>query len=254
MKGSAMLRTENLCKYFGGVRALDGVNIYVEKEEILGIIGPNGAGKTTLFNVISGFYKPTKGHVFYMNKRIDRLPPAKIAKMGISRTFQIVKPFRDLTVLQNVIVACGKDYYFGISFVKSYYRKDIIEKATRILEEVGLSEYKDSPAKVLPIGHLRRLEIARALALDPQILLLDEPTAGMSHKEAVEIMKLVSTLREERGVTIMLVEHNMKVAMELSDRMYVLNYGKIIAEGPPEEIKKNPVVIEAYLGSGYKVG
>jgi len=249
-----ILRTEDLCKYFGGIKALDHVNIHVRKGEILGIIGPNGAGKTTLFNVVSGFYKPTKGAVFFMGRRISGLHPAKIARIGIGRTFQITRPFKNLTVLQNVMAACGRDAYFGLSFFKKYRTPEVVEEAMSIIEDVGLADYADQPAKVLPIGHMRRLEIARALALRPKLLLLDEPTAGMSAKEIEEISELVRRLRDEKGITIMLVEHNMRVAMGLSDRMYVLNYGKVIAEGTPEEVRENPLVIEAYLGRGYAAG
>jgi len=246
-----ILHTEDLCKYFGGIKALDHVNIYVRKGEILGIIGPNGAGKTTLFNVITGFYRPTRGAVFFVGKKISGLHPAKIAKMGIGRTFQITRPFKNLTVLQNVIAACGRDAYFGLSFLKRYRTPEVVEEALRIIKDVGLTDYVDQPAKVLPIGHMRRLEIARALALKPKLLLLDEPTAGMSAKEIEEISELVRRLRDEMGITIMLVEHNMRVAMGLSDRMYVLSYGKVIAEGTPEEVRENPLVIEAYLGRSH---
>jgi len=246
-----ILHTEDLCKYFGGIKALDHVNIYVRKGEILGIIGPNGAGKTTLFNVITGFYRPTRGAVFFVGKKISGLHPAKIAKMGIGRTFQITRPFKNLTVLQDVIAVSGRGAYFGLSFLKRYRTPEVVEEALRIIKDVGLTDYVDQPAKVLPIGHMRRLEIARALALKPKLLLLDEPTAGMSAKEIEEISELVRRLRDEMGITIMLVEHNMRVAMGLSDRMYVLSYGKVIAEGTPEEVRENPLVIEAYLGRSH---
>ena len=179
---------------------------------------------------------------------------SEIARMGIGRTFQITRPFKNLTVLQNVMAACGRDAYFGLSFFRKYRTPKVVEEAMSIIEDVGLADYADQPAKVLPIGHMRRLEIARALALRPRLLLLDEPTAGMSAKEIEEISELVRRLRDEKGITIMLVEHNMRVAMGLSDRMYVLNYGKVIAEGTPEEVRENPLVIEAYLGRGYAAG
>jgi branched-chain amino acid transport system ATP-binding protein len=245
-----LLETNNLCKYFGGVTALERVNIQVNKGEILGIIGPNGAGKTTLFNVISGFLKPTAGEIFFEGKSIQGLPANKVARLGIARTFQVVRPFKNFTVFQNVLAACGCFDYKGISFFRLRSKSEYFEKVNQIIKYTGLEKFKDTIAATLPLGYQRRLEIARALALNPKLLLLDESMSGMSYDETVGIAELVKKLRE-KGLTIMLIEHDMRLAMSLSDRIYVLNYGQIIAEGKPDEIAHNPKVIEAYLGVEY---
>lgn len=247
-----ILETKDLCKYFGGIRAIDGVSIVVKKGELLGVIGPNGAGKTTLFNLITGYLKPDKGKIIYEGREIQGLSPATIASMGIARTFQIVRPFKNLSVLDNVLIACGLKSYSGLSFVKRWDRDEYLKKAENIIKRVGLEEYTHTPAKNLPLGHLKRLEIARALALNPRLLLLDEVVAGLNRTEIEEIKSVIKELRS-MGLTIMLVEHNVPVAVELSDRMYVLNFGKVIAEGPPGEVIRNRQVIEAYLGEEYAV-
>ena len=245
-----MLSIKHVSKRFGGLRALDDVNIEVKKGEILGVIGPNGAGKTTLFSIISGFLKPTSGKIIFEGKEIQGKPPAKIVKMGIARTFQIVKPLKNLTVFENILTASGYQNYFGLSFMKKWDVEEYKRKADELIELVGLENYRDTISGSLPLGLQKRIEIAKALALDPKILLLDEPTAGMSYEESNEIKELIKDVRD-RGVTIMLVEHNVPFAVELSDRMYVLSYGKIIAEGLPDEIVKNEKVIAAYLGGEY---
>ena len=250
MGREVILETKDLAKHFGGVRAVDGVDIKVYRGELLGIIGPNGAGKTTFFNLVTGFLKPTRGKIIYEGREIQGLPPYKIARMGIARTFQIVRPLKNLTVFENVVTACGYRDYWGFSFVKPWDREDYLDKAERLLREVGLEDYAYKQAGTLPLGYLRRLEIARALAIDPKILLLDESMSGMSVEEIEEIKALIRKLRR-KGLTILLVEHNVPVAVELSDRMYVLNFGRIIAEGKPEEVVRNKSVIEAYLGAGY---
>jgi len=244
-----ILKTENLSKYFGGVKALENVNIKVYRGEILGIIGPNGAGKTTLFNLISGFLKPSSGKIYFEDKQIQGLPASKIAKMGIARTFQIVRPFKEFTVFENVLAACAYLEYDGFSFMK-INKKKYIERANEIIKYTGLEKFKDKLASTLPLGYQRRLEIARALALNPKLILLDETMSGMSHEEKNEIMELIKKIRE-KGLTIILIEHDMKVSMKISERIYVLNYGQVIAEGKPDEIARNTKVIEAYLGSEY---
>jgi len=247
-----VLSIQNISKRFGGLHALENVNIEVKKGEILGVIGPNGAGKTTLFSIISGFLKPTAGKVIFEGKEIQGFPPARIVKMGIARTFQIVKPLKNLTVFENILTATGYRNYFGLSFMKKWDMEEYKTKADEIIEEIGLKKYRDVVSGSLPLGLQKRIEIAKALALDPKLLLLDEPTAGMSHEESNEIKRLIVDLRN-RGITIMLVEHNVPFAVELSDRMYVLSYGKIIAEGVPEDIIKNEKVIAAYLGGEYAI-
>ena len=245
-----MLKIVNLSKNFGGLKALSNVNMEVKKGEILGVIGPNGAGKTTLFSIISGFLKPSSGKIIFEDVEIQGMAPAKIVKLGIARTFQIVKPLKSLTVFENVLTACGYKNYFGLSFLKKWKDDKYMRKADEIIRLVGLEKYRDNVSGALPLGLQKRIEIARALALDPKLLLLDEPTAGMSYEESNEIKELIKRLRE-MGITIMLVEHNVPFAVELTDRMYVLSYGEIIAEGTPEEIVKDERVIEAYLGGGY---
>ncbi len=228
---------------------MNNVNIRVEKGEVLGIIGPNGAGKTTLFNLITGFLKPTSGKIIFEGREIQGLPPAKIVKLGIARTFQIVKPLKRLTVFQNVLIACGYKNYFGLSFMRGWRRDEYFRKAESIIRMVGLEDYAEIEAGLLPLGYQKRLELARALAVDPKLLLLDEPTAGMSYEESSEIKEIIKNIRRS-GITIMLVEHNVPVAVELSDRMYVLNYGEIIAEGDPSSVIEDRRVVEAYLGVG----
>ncbi|MEM4488954.1 MAG: ABC transporter ATP-binding protein [Desulfurococcaceae archaeon] len=247
-----ILETKDLCKYFGGIKAVEGVNIFIKRGELLGIIGPNGAGKTTLFNLITGYLKPTKGKIIYERREIQGLPPAKIVSMGIARTFQIVRPFKNLSVFENVLIACGLKNYYGLSFVKRSDGDEYLKKAEGIVKKLGLEDYAHVPAKNLPLGYLKRLEIARALALDPKLLLLDEVMSGLNKIEIEEVKGVIKEVRS-MGLTVVLVEHNVPVAVELSDRMYVLNFGKVIAEGSPEEIVRDKRVIEAYLGEEYAI-
>ncbi len=243
-----ILRTEKVSKYFSGLKAVDGVDVEVWEGELLGLIGPNGAGKTTLFNLISGFLKPTSGKIFFRERRIDGLRPHVIAAMGVGRTFQIVKPFSEMTVMENILAALGHPFYPRLeAFSSSYFSPSALREARDILEKTGLTRYAEMRAGDLPIGIKRQVEIARALALRPSLLLLDEPAAGLIHEELEQLSGLIRRLNAE-GITIILVEHNMPFAMELCQRMVVLAHGQVIAEGKPEEIRKNPRVIEAYLG------
>ncbi len=243
-----LLEVRELAHHFGGLRAVDGVSFVLEQGEILGLLGPNGAGKTVTFNLISGVYKPSGGEIRFDGRRIDGLPPHAIAALGIGRTFQIVKPFTSLTVLENVLVARGIDRYgHAASLWTSWRSRREREAAMALLERVGLADLAGRKAGLLPLGNLRRLEIARALAVGHKLLLLDESFSGLRHEEIARLEILVRDIRAQ-GLTVLLIEHNMRVAMGLSDRIVVMEYGKKLAEGTPEAIQRDERVIEAYLG------
>jgi len=243
----SQLRVQNVSKRFGGLLALQDVS-FETNHEILGLIGPNGAGKTTLFNVISGFLSPTEGQVYYKDQSIHRYRPHQIVEMGIARTFQIVKPFSDLTVMENVLSGCGMPKYpTRKAFSERYNLPENKQAAAEILELTGLTRWTATRAKELPIGLQRRLEIARALATGPQFLLLDEPAAGLVAHEAQELSDLIKTLHAQ-GRNIIVIEHNMSFAMNLAQRVIVLAQGEIIAQGTPAEIQADERVINAYLG------
>jgi branched-chain amino acid transport system ATP-binding protein len=241
-----ILEAINVAKSYGGLKVLTDVNFQVNKGEILGIIGPNGAGKTTFMNLISCLTPITGGVIKYKGEVINNKKPYEIAKLGIARTFQIVKPFTGLTVLENVMVGA----FYGKNQVNS--KKDAIKIAEESLEIVGLSEFKDKDPRILPLAKRKKLEVARALAMGPELLLLDEVMAGLNPKELDEMLLEIKKLKE-KGITIIAIEHVMKAIMEISERIVVLHLGKKIAEGKPEEIVRNPEVIEAYLGSKYKM-
>lgn len=233
-----IIEVKGVSMFFGGLAALNDVSFELKKGEILGLIGPNGAGKTTLFNVINGFYSPFKGVVLFRGQKISGLKPHKICKLGIARTFQVVKPLQRMTVFDNVIAS---------SFLRAKNRSEAEAIAIDTLKFTGLYNDRDIISKGLPLGKRKKLEIARALATGPQVLLLDESFAGLNPHELDESIDIIRKIKE-KGITIMIIEHHMKVIMSISDRIVVLNYGEKIAEGTPDEIANNPVVIEAYLG------
>jgi branched-chain amino acid transport system ATP-binding protein len=244
----AILEVRALSKEFDGLRALDKVSFRAEGGEILGIIGPNGAGKTTLFNIISGIYPPSGGEINFKGKSILRLKPYQVSRLGIGRTFQIVRPFQNLDVETNVLVAFGHRVYPSLWKSVGPSRQPEIQKEVQaLIDKVGLQPYLKKIAKNLPLGFKKRLEIARALALNPHLLLLDEPSAGLRFEESAQLMELIRQVRDQ-GIGVLLIEHNMHVVMDLCKRIVVLDHGSKIAEGSPEEIRSNSLVIQAYLG------
>lgn len=245
---------------FGGLHAIQDLDLHIGENEIVAIIGPNGAGKTTFFNCVTGIYKPTYGSVnitsptIGFSEKINSLKPNVITEKGLARTFQNIRLFQNMTVLENVMIGRhtrSKSSIFGAIFRDKATRKeeeDIVEFSYDILKKIGLEKFINEYAKNLPYGEQRRLEIARALATEPFLLLLDEPAAGMNPNETKELDNLIEKIREEEKISILLIEHDMKLVMSISDRIYVMDYGRRIATGTPDEIKNNKKVIKAYLG------
>lgn len=230
----------DVTKDFAGLRALDAVSLRLEQGEILGLIGPNGSGKTTLINIITGFLKPSAGRIWLDGTELTGLPPHKIAPLGLARTFQTIKLFMNLTVRENVEVAAVS---VGLA------RQEAGRRADEMLEMLGAADLADMQAGSLPYGAERRVEIARALAANPRYLLLDEPAAGLNEAESEELLETLASIPKEFGCGLLIVDHDMRLIMRLCDRLHVLNYGKTISEGNPDEVRKSPAVIEAYLGA-----
>ncbi|TVR90064.1 MAG: ABC transporter ATP-binding protein [Spirochaetaceae bacterium] len=254
-----VLDVQKLTMDFGGLRAVDHVDLHIQHGEIVALIGPNGAGKTTFFNCVTGMYKPTGGEIKAGRpeaeiQSIKGLKPHIITKHGLARTFQNIRLFPEMTVLENVMI--GRDCRLKSGIIGAIFRDprtraeeaQVVKDSLLILDKIGLAQWANEAAMNLPYGAQRRLEIARALATEPFLLLLDEPAAGMNPHETRQLVELIRRLRDEENLSIFLIEHDMSLVMNLSERIYVMDYGKLIASGKPEEVKKDPVVIKAYLG------
>lgn len=253
-----LLEVDKLTKNFGGLAAVSDVNMHIDENELVGLIGPNGAGKTTIFNLLTGTYVPSEGKITFnvdgKEEILNNKKPYVIARMGISRTFQNIRLFKDMTVMDNVLVAMTSHYkepfISTILRFPSFYNTEetMREKVIDLLSIFGMEDKVDSLAKNLPYGEQRKLEIVRALATNPKLLYLDEPAAGMNPQETAELTQLIRKIHTEFNITIILIEHDMSLVMDICERIYVLEYGRVIAEGNPESIKENPRVIQAYLG------
>ncbi|RKD24439.1 high-affinity branched-chain amino acid ABC transporter ATP-binding protein LivG [Ammoniphilus oxalaticus] len=254
MTTAPLLRVSGAGIQFGGLKAVSDVHMEVNEGELIGLIGPNGAGKTTCFNLLTGVYMPTEGEISLEGQRLNGLAPFKITRKGISRTFQNIRLFKELSVLDNVKVAyhslARHSMFSSIFRLPSHFKeeREMEQKAIEFLSVFDLDGLKDETAKNLPYGQQRRLEIARALAAEPKLLLLDEPAAGMNPQETMELMDLIAFIREKFDLTIILIEHDMQLVMGICERIYVLDHGQLIAEGDPNFVRNHPKVIEAYLG------
>ena len=253
----ALIELKNVTKVFGGIVAVKNVSFSVEKDEIIGLIGPNGAGKTTIFNLITGVYDATEGKIIFQGRDITGENPVTIVKSGIARTFQNIRLFNKLSVLENIrtVLFRKADYNLANALLRTpkvvRIEKKLCDKSLEFLEVVGLTDYINNRADSLPYGLQRKLEIARALALEPKLLLLDEPAAGMNPDECLDLIELITRIKKEYNLTIIMIEHHMDVVMELCPRIVVINFGKKLMEGSKEEVQNDPRVLKAYLGEEY---
>lgn len=254
MGRTMILQVEDLSIYFGGLHAVEGVSFYIKEGQIVGLIGPNGAGKTTIFNLLTGVYKPTRGEIYLENKSVVGTQPYQINRLGMARTFQNIRLFKDMTVLDNVKIPMNNAMNYpmlsGVLRSKKYRTQErhTSRRAHELLETLGLEENAYDLARNLPYGKQRKLEIARALAASPKLLLLDEPAAGMNPTETQELLETIQMIREKFNLSVLLIEHDMNFVMGICEYIFVLDYGRLIAQGEPEQVRNNPQVIAAYLG------
>jgi branched-chain amino acid transport system ATP-binding protein len=250
-----LLEAQKITMQFGGLKAVDNLSFQIKKHELIGLIGPNGAGKTTVFNMLTGVYKPTHGEVIFCDQVISGLKPFEISHLGMTRTFQNIRLFKDLSVLENVMIAGAQHLTYGISsavMMTDLYKieeKKLKDEAIALLALFGLDKKIKAPASALPYGEQRKLEIVRALATKPKLICLDEPAAGMNHHETHDLMNLIAKIRSEFNLTVLLIEHDMKLVMGICERIIVLDHGSKIEEGTPNQIQNSKKVIEAYLGT-----